>query len=306
MVTYETGQTAPDIPLPTQDRAVTVVAPPGDGPGYWAGAPSAVLADGVFYLAYRLRRPVGHGRGYAVMIASSVDGEQFTPLQRINRDDFPAESLERPALVRTPDGRWRLYVSCATPGSPHWWVDVLEADTPDGFDPATRRTVLPGDRATAVKDPVVVWHDGQWHLWASCHLLDDPAATDRMDSRYATSPDGMSWTWRGTALAPRAGAWDARGVRIASVVVGSDGGTFAYYDGRANAAENWSERTGLAVGTFERFEPVGDGPAAVSPHGGALRYVSAVALPGGGYRLYYEQARADGSHELRTEVYPPR
>ena len=41
----------------------------------------------------------------------------------------PVEGFERPALVRLADGRWRLYVSCATPGSKHWWVDSLTAAT---------------------------------------------------------------------------------------------------------------------------------------------------------------------------------
>ncbi|KJE25166.1 hypothetical protein FF36_00299 [Frankia torreyi] len=294
------------IPLPGRQPATTVAPAPGHGPGFWAGAPCAVLADGVFYLAYRLRRPVGAGRGFGLVIARSTDGETFTQIAGIPRDPFGAESLERPALAVTPQGSWRLYVSCAAPGSPHWWVDLLEADSPAAFDPHRRRTVLPGDPATlAVKDPVVALLDGRWQLWASCHLLDDPAATDRMDSRHATSPDGVHWTWTGTALAPRPGHWDARGVRITSVLTG---GTqpVAYYDGRASAAQNWAEHTGLAVGiTPDRFHAVGTEPVAFSPDGdGALRYVSVVPLPDGAHRLYYEAALPDGSHELRTELHP--
>ena len=166
----------------------------------------------------------------------------------------------------TPAGRWRLYVSCATPGTKHWWVELLEADSPEGLADAPSVTVLPGDASTAVKDPVVQSHGGEWHLWASVHPLDDPEATDRMTTEYATSPDGVAWTWRGTALGPVPGRWDARGVRISSVVDLGDR-VVALYDGRATAAENWEERTGYAEGTgaFGHFRAPGDGPVASAP-----------------------------------------
>src|SRR5215203_3045245 len=47
------------------ETAPVVVEPERPGPGSWAGAPSAVADDGAVFLAYRLRRPVGQGRGYA-------------------------------------------------------------------------------------------------------------------------------------------------------------------------------------------------------------------------------------------------
>ena len=47
----------------------------------------------------------------------------------MDRDAFGAESFERPVLVPVPGLGWRLYLSCATPGSKHWWVDSLTAPT---------------------------------------------------------------------------------------------------------------------------------------------------------------------------------
>jgi hypothetical protein len=47
----------------------TAIEPPGDGVGYWAGGPSAVYVDGTFWVAYRLRRPVDQGRGFANVLA---------------------------------------------------------------------------------------------------------------------------------------------------------------------------------------------------------------------------------------------
>jgi hypothetical protein len=44
-------------------------------------------------------------------------------------------------------------------------------------------------------------------------------------------------------------------------------------------------------------------PVVVSPEGtGAFRYASAVPLPNGRTRFYFEAARADGSHDLMTSI----
>lgn len=300
---YERGETCiePPGPLPPPDDPR-----PGSAPTPWAGAASAIYVDGRVWLAYRPAAP-GHG-GYANILARSDDGVLFEPVFELPKSRFGAMSLERPALAVTPDGRWRMYVSCATPGSKHWWVELLEADRPEALVEAESRTVIPGDPSTvAVKDPVILQFDGRWHLWVTCHPLSDPMWSD-----YATSEDGLHWEWHGTVLRGRSGRWDARGARITAVhVVGDE--VVTLYDGRATAEENWEERTGLATGGLGRdadgriifgpFTGHGDEPAAQSPHGdGGLRYASLLNLPDGTRRLYYEATRADGAHELRTQV----
>ena len=123
------GDRVPDVsglPLPRPDDEVVVVPAPGSGPGNWAGAPSA-LPDGAggWVIAYRVRTPAT--RGGSVVVATSPDGEQLSTVATLSQDRFGAESLERPALVRLPEGGWRLYVSCATPGTKHWRIDALDA-----------------------------------------------------------------------------------------------------------------------------------------------------------------------------------
>jgi len=199
-----------DFPLPRSGAAVVAVPAPGAGVGFWAGSSSAALdADGSFVIAYRVRTGE-RGRGSNV-VARSEDGERYTTVAEIGQERFGAQSLERPALVRTDEGRWRLYVCpAAPPPSKHWWIDVLEADDPAGFATAEAHTVFPGDENTGVKDPIVQrTPDGGWQAWICCHPLEVPDEEDRMTSAYATSRDGLEWEWHGTVLAPRPGTWHA-------------------------------------------------------------------------------------------------
>ena len=299
------GLAAPP-PIPRFAASQVVVPAPGPGPGNWTGAAAALLSDGVMHLAYRVRRPVEQGRGVDVVVARSADQVAFEPVVAISKDLVGAESLERPALARSPDGSWRLYLSCATPGTKHWRVELLEAAGLEALPAARPRLVLPGDAGTAVKDPVIIRRGSAWEMWACIHPLDDPEATDRMWTSHAVSPDGLEWRWEGIALRPRASGWDSRGTRV-TAVWRRGGAWMALYDGRASAAENFEERTGLATGTSQvGLTATGEGPVAASPHGaGGLRYVSLVPLAFGGYRLYYEATREDGAHELRTELVTP-
>jgi hypothetical protein len=296
-----------------------VVDPPGAGDGYWAGAPSVITVEDGLWLAYRLRRPVGRGRGYANVIAHSTDGVRFETVATVTSEQFDSDSLERPALVPLPQGGWRLYVSCASHNTKHWWVEAIEAPTPAKLPEGKRTVVLPGDETTAWKDIVIhppletAAHDF-WQMWACRHPLDrgDDEA-DRMVTHYLTSHDGLTWTDEGPALLPTPDTWDARGARITSVLHDADarnpgndgtasgGRWLAFYDGRASAAENWHERAGLAAGERPASFTAIAGP---TPTGQTARYLS-VARVNGGVRLYWEASRSDGSNDLRT-AYVPR
>lgn len=281
-----------DFPIPGTHPFTVAIPAPGPGPQQWAGAPSVVLLDdGSFVLAYRQR-----SKGDCVIIATSPDGEAFETVAVLENAQMGSAMTERPALVRLPDNRWRMYTSYATKGDLFWKIGVLEADSLEGLVTAEHRTVFHGDVTTQVKDPIVKFDGTTWEAWICCHLRDEDNEWDGMASAYATSNDGIEWDWHGHVLAGRVGTWDARGARITSVL--ADGRVA--YDGRRNAAENWFERTGIAVpdGDVHPLRSISDEPVSTA------RYLEVVPLPGGGYRLFYEQVLPDESHELRTELVP--
>jgi hypothetical protein len=260
------------------------------GTGNWIGAASGMIHDGHTYLAYRDRHPVDQGRGNRAYVCRSPvdDGIHFDMLCEIDKGDMDAQSLERPALDVTPEGEWDLYLSCATFNSKHWRIDRLRAGRPEDFSATTRKTVLPGSAEFGIKDPVLI-RDQDLRIWATLHPLtegDDNA--DKMISVDACSDK--------VVMEPEPGTWYSRGTRMTAIL-----DDHAYFDGRATAAQNFEERTGLARWNGSGYVPEA-GPVSSPFGGGALRYVSAIRLPDGGVRLYYESATECGSHELRTEL----
>ena len=270
-----------------------LVLPVAHGTGNWIGAASAIIHRNHIYLAYRDRHPVDKGRGNRAYVARSPidDGINFDTLCIIDKEDMDAESLERPALDVTPDGDWDMYLSCATFNSKHWRIERLRAGGPQDFSARTRVTIFPGSAAFGIKDPVLV-RDRDLHIWATLHPLtegDDNA--DQMISVNAYNCEPV--------MVPEPGSWYSRGTRITAVV-----DEYAYFDGRASAAQNFEERTGIAKWNGSRYIAIA-GPASSPFGGGALRYVSPIALPDGQRRLYYESATRYNSHELRSELCAP-
>ena len=164
----------------------------------------------------------------------------------------------------------------------------MRARRTQDFSARSRETVFPGSAAFGIKDPVLV-RGQDLQILATVHpLTEGDENADRMISVDACSGEPV--------MVPDPGTWYSRGTRITAVV-----GEYAYFDGRASASENYEERTGVAKWNRSRYVAV-SGPASSPFGGGALRYVSAIALPAGGLRLYYESATRYGSHELRTEL----
>ncbi len=298
--------------------SVVVASPPGQGAGYWAGAPGATFEEGRFYLTYRLRRPRPE-RGGELVIATSEGGERFETVWSARRQDFGSASIERCALVHAGDGLWRLYVAHVEGEDGPWVIDVQEADRPDCFDPARRRRALGPREAgvAAVKDPWLRRVGGEWWMFVSCAspviqgpgdatLAGDALSTGRTNSvtGLATSADGLAWEWRGIVLDASAGGWDRFTARLSAAVPYGDR-WIGLYDGSASLDENYEERCGLALSSdllhWRRMSVLGPAIGAARPGPGAVRYVEAVNGPGW-TRYFFELTWPDGSHELRTTL----
>lgn len=307
-------------PLFDPARGVTIVEPPGEGPGWWVGAPGVIYDDEAkrFWLYYRVRKPREYGRGVECRITQSTDGVRFEEVWRATQGQFASPSIEKGYPMRTPEGRFRLYVSYVDGNDGKWRIDVMDADSPEGLRPEDRWRVFTADdvRVAGVKDPVVLVMGRLYYMLVSyapnpevmtaedaerMHATADVYNTGITKSctALATSEDGLHFTWRGEVFGPGSG-WDAYCGRLGAVLWTPP--VFSvFYDGSASVEENYEEKTGLAISFdlvhYERASQ--SGPLLTSPHAsGSLRYVDAVQFSDE-VLYYYEYARADGSHELR-------
>jgi hypothetical protein len=295
--------------------AALVEAPPGTGAGHWAGAPGAFADGDAVYVVYRLRWP--RPRRGAELVIARGDGTTFTPIWRARREDFTSPSIERCAILRIGHV-WRLYVSYVDGIDGRWRIDVIEASSPEAFDPAGRRPVLDADAADAlaVKDPWLRRVADRWLMFVSygeriatrrsLHESGDALSTGAVKSEtgLATSADGLRWTWEGKVLAAAAKGWDKATARLTTAFRSGDGWV-GLYDGASDISENYEERCGMARSSdLRRWERIGSGPAVGAMGGpGTVRYVESVVL---GERLlfFFERTRADGAHELCVSSAP--
>ena len=75
------------LPLFDPHDTVTVREPLGQGPGWWAGAPSVLWdeQERCFYLYYRYRKPRELGRGVECRLARSEDGVNFEDIWQVEK-----------------------------------------------------------------------------------------------------------------------------------------------------------------------------------------------------------------------------
>lgn len=305
-------------PLFDPQVGATVIEPAGSGSGWWVGAPSALWTGERYYLSYRVRLPQPM-RGGETRIASSTDGEHFETIWAATKQQFNTPSIERCALVRPDTSVWRLYVSYVDGATGKWRIDMVEAASPDAFDPAKRVAILTPEQigAEGVKDPWICQMGGIWIMLASVavtrsDLTADPTALHATNDVYntgyarsctgrATSLDGVRWHWEGIIFEPRESQWDAYAARINSLVWRPPV-WIGFYDGSASVSENYEERCGIAYSMdLLSWQRVSDDVPAIGPNGGpgSVRYVESVQGPDWA-RYFYEFTRPDGSHELRS------
>lgn len=308
-------------PLFDPEQGVTVREPLGEGPGWWAGAPSCIFdpIDGKFYLYYRYRKPRELGRGVDCRIAASDDGLAFEDVWNATKEQVNTQSMEKSAIVRGPDSRWMLYLSFVDTDG-RWCIELCQSDTIDGFDPSQRTPILDADTCNAegVKDPCVYNIGGLYCMIVSyaptpaaltdevrgvMHATGDVYNTGATKSHtgLAISEDAISWEWVGDILSPPDEGWDQYCTRIGSILY-MPPVFIGFYDGSASVEENYEEKAGMCLSAdlrcWERITK--SGPFVLSPHAQrTIRYIEVVQREEALY-YYYEYTRPDGSHELRA------
>uniref|UniRef100_A0A7S4UDU1 Glycosyl hydrolase family 32 N-terminal domain-containing protein n=1 Tax=Paramoeba aestuarina TaxID=180227 RepID=A0A7S4UDU1_9EUKA len=297
--------------------------PVGCGQGYWVGCPSITWdnADNCGYLCYRVRRPrgVAPDRGGEVRICKTTDFKNFEDVWMVKKEQLlNTPSMERSVVRRAKDGKWRFFTSCVDPEDKRWITVVIKGDEDiTHLDPTNVQTVFKGPALglEGVKDPWLLQIGDVYHMILSVALPIETTSGDSHDTNdifntgeclsataLATSTDLDNWKWEGVILQPdRKQGWDRYCRRISSVVE-KNGKYFAFFDGSEGHHQNYEEKCAFAISeNLREWKPLSlDAPDLCSPHASkSLRYVDCLDHEGK-LHLFYELAREDGAHEMRT------
>ncbi len=301
-----------DLPAALVDYRV-VLRPDKDVDQWWAGAPSVVVTpEGTFYLAARMREahsPRGR-RGYEIRILRSTDGIHFSAIRHIRREDAGLAGFERPCLRIDPaTNRYKLL--CCAPGGEGWEVIGFDdVDHPEAFDPRTVQTVLRAGDAGGVaahvndyKDPVVLWAEGQWHLFL--------IAADKLERiRHFISPDYRTWRPLGADPMMENAGWHNYYTRPASVLPLAVGYLFVYEGSNVNwndPAYNIATGIGYSPDLRKVIDLTPEKPLLTSATPGEYhtwRYSEWVHWRGRLY-VYFEAACPNNTNEIRVAVVEP-
>lgn len=304
----------------------TIRKPAGFENGYWAGAPGAFYAadERAWYLTYRIRRPrgVAPDRGGEARIARSTDLQSWEDIWSVTKDKYGSASIERSTIIKGANGQWRYFTSYVDPDDGRWCVSCLVSKDIRKLNPAQAQPVFKAASmdVEGIKDPWILAYDGAFYMFLSI-ALPTSGTTEKSHSTLdiyntgecvsatglAISRDLENWQWQGPIFKPGKSGWDRYCRRINSVAPYEDK-FLAFYDGSASHAENYEEKTGLAVSSdlrrWQSLTPAN--PFLTSPHSsGSLRYID--AQPAAETKnadsdmlsIFYEFAREDSAHDLR-------
>lgn len=210
---------------------------PGEPATYWA--PAVVRQDGVFHMFVTVVPGVfkdwNHPR--RIVHLSSPDLRQWRYLDTLA---LSSEKVIDPALLRLPDGGWRLWYNNEAAGK-----KIYFADSPDLLRWQDRGPALLSDQATHRGEaPLAFFWRG--HYWLLIDLLrNDGLAAYR-------SEDGLHWIRQPGALAqaPGRGRDDQNGAHHPEVVVHGDRAWMYYFVHPGVSADGSSRderRTSLQV-----------------------------------------------------------
>ncbi len=168
-----------------------------ENPGKFNSNPAVIkITDGNWIMVYEeqpqlpkgAEKGPGPGAQRNLLLATSADGKSFTKVGIVidsAKDDKYFASV--PNLIKTPDGKIRMYYVCGG-------EEICSAISPDGKAWQKEPGVRMADKAV---DPDVLYRDGKWVMYF--------ATLEGSGNKFykATSSDGLKWQRGNVVLRPK-------------------------------------------------------------------------------------------------------